>query len=80
MDLYVLIKQIRVSDELIAPDLVLGVHETAVSLRIREGERELVIIESHLAPLRKHVLGGWRHAVRAKRGVTKKRRGAYVHS
>ena len=53
VDLYVLIKQIRVSDELIAPDLVLGVHETAVSLRIRKGERELVVIEFHLASWRK---------------------------
>ena len=69
MDLYVLIKQIRVSDELIAPDLVLGVHETAVSLRIRKGERELVEIEFHRAPWRKHVLGDWRDAVRAKRRV-----------
>ena len=73
VDLYVLIKQIRVSDELIVPDLVLGVHETAVSLRIRERERELVIIESHLAVGRKHVLGDWRDAVRAKRRVAEER-------
>src|SRR5439155_3746948 len=43
---HVLIKPVSIDDQLIAKDLVVGTEPNAVALRLREGERELIEVES----------------------------------
>ena len=56
VDLGLLIKEIRVDDHLITEDLVLGVHKSAVALRVRQFGLVTIEREMNRAVFRENIL------------------------